>query len=61
METLAIPKFAEWPVWLQIASGFGVWLSLYGWIAKTERGRRLHLAFAAGALLFYFLFLRHGR
>jgi hypothetical protein len=61
MQTLTIPKFADWPVWLQIVSGFVMWLSLYPARVKTQRGRWLNVAFFAGAVLFYFLFLRHSR
>jgi hypothetical protein len=53
-----IRNFATWPAWLQITTGFLTWLSLYPWTAKTQRGRHIHLACAAVALLFYFLRLR---
>ena len=53
--------FRSWPVWLQIALPFAMWVALYPWRAKTHRGRLAHLAAWGVAILFYFLFLRRVR
>jgi len=51
-------NFKDWPVWLQILLPFAIWVALYPWRAKTDRGRLAHLAFRLVAILSYFLFLR---
>jgi hypothetical protein len=53
--------FTDWPVWLQILTGFAAWVSLYLWTAKTKRGQHARTACALCAILFYFLFLRPFR
>jgi len=54
-------NFTDWPGWLQILTGFAMWVSLYSWSARTKRGKHAHTAYAIGAILFYFLFLRPFR
>jgi hypothetical protein len=55
---MLIPKFAEWPVWLQVAVPVVAWFATYPTgFGKTKRERRVRLVFKAGSFVFCLFFL----
>jgi len=54
---MLIPKFAEWPAWLQVAVPVVAWFATYPTgFGKTKRERQVRLVFKAGSFVFCLLF-----
>lgn len=55
---MLIPKFAEWPVWLQVAVPVVAWFATYPTgFGNTKRERGVRLVFKAASFVLCLLFL----